>query len=154
METKEIIKDFFERLLRITHLDGTVLVQEGTDSGRPCVTVTLNVAGDAEILIGKNGSALDALEHVARLLCAGGQEERRIIILDVNGYRSARIERAVSVARQAADRVASTGRPETLEPMNAYERRIVHMALAEHPGVRTESAGDEPARKIIIKPSA
>jgi spoIIIJ-associated protein len=72
--------------------------------------------------------------------------------VDVEGYRDRREKQLVQMAQRMADQVAKNGRKQTLEPMPSAERRIIHMALREHPAVTTESTGDEPYRKVVILP--
>jgi spoIIIJ-associated protein len=72
--------------------------------------------------------------------------------VDVEGYRSRREKQLVQMAKRMADQVAKNGRRQTLEPMPSAERRIIHIALREHPAVTTESTGEEPYRKVVIHP--
>lgn len=106
---------------------------------------------DLGALIGRHGRTLDALQYLLNLstLKASGQASR--VVLDVQGYRRRRAEVLQRVAERAAERVARTGRPVELEPMSAHERRVVHLALQNHPQIVTRSAGEEPYRKVVIE---
>ena len=109
------------------------------------------------MLIGKNGQNLSAFDHLARLLVnrnLGTIADQQSInfIVDVNDYRKSRTNYLVDVARNVAKRVIQTQRAEALLPMNAYERRLVHTELALFKEVQTESIGQEPRRRIVVKP--
>lgn len=114
-------------------------------------TVELDIEGeDSGLLIGRRGETLRALQFVANLVVGRGAEGR--VILDVEGYRERRYTALRSLALRVSERVASTGRSITLEPMAPNERRAIHMALADHPRVTTESTGMGDTRKVTILP--
>jgi spoIIIJ-associated protein len=108
--------------------------------------------GDLGILIGRRGETLDAFQYVASLMV--GKEVGQFIhlIVDVEGHRDRRQRQLQQLARRMAEQVIKTGRKLTLEPMTASERRIIHMELRDHPAVTTQSAGEEPHRKVTILP--
>lgn len=119
--------------------------------------VSIESDGDMGMLIGKNGQNLNALEHMIRLMSmklisAVGKEDIPGFIVDVNDYRKSRSNFLISLARETAKRVSQNQKAEALLPMSSYERRVVHMELASFKEVQTESIGEEPKRRIVIKP--
>ncbi len=116
--------------------------------------VRLEVEGDdVGLLIGRRGQMLSALEFLANVVAARGAGRGKRIVVDVGGYRRRRWEQLERLARSMAQRAVRTGREVVLRPMSAQERRIVHLALAQYPGVRTESRGEEPLRQVVIAPA-
>ena len=114
-------------------------------------TIELDIEGeDSGLLIGRRGETLRALQFTVNLIV--GQTTRARVILDVEGYRERRYSSLRALAARVAERVNSTGRPITLEPMAPNERRVVHMALANNPRVATESTGVGESRKITVLP--
>lgn len=114
-------------------------------------TVEMDIEGeDSGLLIGRRGETLRGLQFIVNLLVNQRSEGR--VALDVEGYRERHYASLRTLADRVAERVTASGNSVTLEPMAANERRIVHMALAEHPEVTTESAGMGEARKITISP--
>jgi spoIIIJ-associated protein len=115
--------------------------------------VTLNVKGDdLGILIGRRGQTLASLQHIVRLIVAHQAKARVPIVIDVEGYKQRRYDALQALARRVAEEVKARGRPFALEPMPAYERRIIHLTLANSPDVTTESAGEGEVRKVVIVP--
>lgn len=116
------------------------------------VTV-LNITGeDLGLLIGARGETLDALQHLARLMVGHRLRQRANFVIDVEGYRERREQALARLAERMGKKAVDRGRPVTLEPMPAYERRIIHMTLRENPQVRTESTGEGDRRKVRIYP--
>ena len=117
-------------------------------------TQLIEITGDdSGLLIGRRGETLRSLQFMMNLLLnrKPDQAEGRIM-LDVEQYRYRRTQVLRGLARRIADRVASSGRPFTLEPMNPSERRAIHVALADHPKVTTQSLGEGEGRKVTITP--
>lgn len=113
----------------------------------------LNIVTDeARLLIGQNAQNLWALEHLLKRLLERETPDAGGFFLDVNGYRLHRLEELKSQARQAARHVRLYRTELALEPMNPFERRIVHVALAEYPDITTQSAGEGEARRVVVKP--
>ncbi|GAB6179184.1 protein jag [Desulfotomaculum defluvii] len=115
----------------------------------------LNVAiegPDLGVLIGRRGETLDSLQYLINLAINKNQEQRRKVILDVEGYRHRREETLQKLATRLADKAKQRGRSVVLEPMNSQERRIIHTALQGRDDIYTFSEGEEPFRKIIISP--
>jgi spoIIIJ-associated protein len=102
-------------------------------------------------IIGRRGETLDALQYLTNLAVNRRFEEKTRIILDVEGYRKSREETLSRLARKMADKARRSGKDVMLEPMSPHERRIIHMALQDEPGVKTFSLGEEPYRKVVIK---
>lgn len=114
-------------------------------------TVEFDIEGeDSGLLIGRRGETLRALQFIANLLVSQRADGR--VVLDVEGYRERRYDALRVLATRVAERVAATGNSVTLEPMAANERRIIHITLAEHPEVTTESTGMGESRKITVSP--
>ncbi|MBI4175484.1 hypothetical protein HY523_02600 [Candidatus Berkelbacteria bacterium] len=110
---------------------------------------------DSALLIGAHGATLDALDHLVRVLMfrrLTADQPLPEIHVDIEGYKQRQIDELLALAEQTADHVRSSQQPEVLRPMSSYERRIIHVALAEQPDVVTESIGDGPARRIVVKP--
>lgn len=115
--------------------------------------ITLNVKGDdLGILIGRRGQTLAALQHIVRLIVAHQAKARVPIVIDVEGYKERRRGALQALALRVAEQVKARGRSFALEPMPAYERRIIHLVLADHPDVATESTGEGETRKVVIVP--
>jgi len=115
--------------------------------------ITINVTGDdLGILIGRRGQTLAALQHVVRLIVAHQMKDRVPIVVDVEGYKQRRYSALQALACRMAEQVKERNKQFALEPMPAYERRIIHMTLADDPDVITESTGVGEVRKVVILP--
>lgn len=104
------------------------------------------------MLIGKGGHTLESLQEVVRNHVQRQIGERCRVLVDVEDYRKRRRTQLIRKARDAARQVQRSGRPQALEPMNAYERKIVHDAIMGIGGVSTASEGEEPERRVVIRP--
>lgn len=107
---------------------------------------------DSGLLIGRRGETLRAFQFLLNLILSQRMQERVLVTVDVERYRERRHERLRERALRLAERVAATGRPVTMEPMPAGDRRVVHMALSSHPRVMTQSFGDGEERQLTILP--
>ena len=117
------------------------------------VPIALDIKGDdLGILIGRRGQTLSCLQYIVRLIVGHQTEAWVPIIVDVEGYKQRRYEALRALAWRIAEQVKAKGTPFTLEPMPAYERRIIHLALAGHHDVATQSIGEGEARKVVILP--
>jgi len=146
--TLEEAKAVLEELLRLMELPGSVEVLMGTEAAK------LNVVGtDLGVLIGRRGEKLASLQHIVNLIVARREGQLNRIMVDVENYRGRREDQLRDVADRAAQRVAQSGKIIQLEAMPAMERRIIHLALAEHATVRTQSVGVEPNRRVVILPA-
>ncbi len=143
----EKITECVARLASHTQLPLEVNVQTGD-----FLTVTIQAPTEGHLFIGKNGQNLQALEHIMRIMVARHTGSTQGVLVDVNDYRKARTVELTELAQKAAHTVRATGKPEALPPMSALERRIVHTELASHRDVATESIGQEPQRRIVIRP--
>lgn len=113
----------------------------------------LNIVGDnLGVLIGRQNETLSALEFITRLMVNQQVRSRASFVVDVNGYRAKRAESLRKLALRMADQAAQSGRTVALEPMPPAERRIIHLALREHPSVITQSIGEGDRRKVTIVP--
>jgi spoIIIJ-associated protein len=147
--TVDEAKTVLEEVLRLMEVPGTVEVTMGTEAAK------LNVVGDdLGILIGRRGEKLASLQHIVNLIVARREGQLNRIMIDVENYRGRREDQLRDVADRAAQRVAQSGKIIQLEAMPAMERRIVHLALAEHESVRTQSVGVEPNRRVVILPAS
>jgi len=109
---------------------------------------------DLAMLIGRHGNTLEALNLIFNnIINAGVRSNRRYYTIDAEGYRARRADQLSELALETAERVLSEGKPRKLEPMLPSERKIVHLAIADNPGVRTESEGEEPERCVVIFPA-
>ena len=136
-------------LKELTHLMGVeVDVAVGNDAeGNVFVKMTGDTLG---ILIGRRGETLDALQYLTSLKINRGQESYTRVTLDTENYRAKREDTLVRLANRMANRAVKTGRKVSLEPMNPYERRIIHSALQGNEAVDTHSEGEEPNRHVVI----
>lgn len=153
---RRILEDLLERMdihAYVTAVRGSVPDQRG----EPEETITLHVEGADEdamgLLIGRRGETLRSLQFMVNLLVSRKVQKWPQIVVDVGNYRQRRQESLEGLARRMADRVRQSGRALTLEPMGAYERRIVHLALRSDPTVFTQSTGEGENRKVVIHPA-
>lgn len=115
-------------------------------------SIQIKLSGDnIGIVIGRRGETLDALQYLLSLIINKNTEQYTRVVLDVADYRSKREETLQRLARRVAEKVAKTRRNITLEPMNPYERRIIHSTLQEYKNIDTQSIGEEPNRKVVIR---
>ena len=149
VDTAAMAKEVLENLLSLMGVKATVsLQQEGTGESE---TISLDVSGeDLGILIGRRSETLVALRYLVNLVVSRKLKARVPIGVDVGGYRQRRYQSLQALARRLAERVKSSGRPITMEPMSADERRIVHLALKDNPDVTTQSIGQDDERKVTI----
>jgi spoIIIJ-associated protein len=152
----EITKNILERLLELMDIEATVHPQTfRTTNGEEQITspFAFNVTGeDLGILIGRRGQTLATLQYMVRLMVSHQTKVWTPIVIDVEGYKQRRSEALQALAVRLAEQVRTRGTPFTLEPMPAYERRIIHLALADHPDVTTQSIGEGDLRKVVILP--
>ena len=140
---------FLADLMQAMKINATVQAAE-TDDG-----LRLNIVSDTDgLLIGRRGETLDAIQYLVSLYWNKDRKDNayRRVTVDTEGYRARREETLRKLARRTAVRVAKTGRAVTMEPMNPYERRILHSALQSFRGVTTYSEGEEPNRAVVIAP--
>lgn len=141
----DIAADYLEELLDIADLDGDI--ENYTESGRAHVVIDT----DGDQLVGKNGEVLGALQELARLAVMTETGHRSRLMLDIAGYRDRRRTELQALAKDAIADVLAEGEAVRLRPMNAFERKIVHDAVAAA-GLVSESEGEEPRRLVVVKP--
>ncbi|MBR0407472.1 MAG: protein jag [Clostridia bacterium] len=139
-------QEFLQEVTKLMGVNVSVAVANDEEGN-----VRVNMEGDTlGILIGRRGETLDALQYLTSLQVNKGQDDYTRVTLDTEGYRAKREEALVRLANRMANRAQKTGRKVSLEPMNPYERRIIHYALQQTEGVTTHSEGDEPNRHVVI----
>jgi len=143
----EIAADYLEELLDIADLDGDI--DTYTEGGRAHVSILTST----DLLVGKDGEVLEALQELARLAVMTETGHRSRLMLDIAGHRDKRRKVLQELAKEAVAEVAETGEPVRLAPMNPFERKIVHDAVAEA-GLVSESEGEEPRRRVVVLPKA
>jgi spoIIIJ-associated protein len=152
----EALRDFLERIVRVGQFQLSVKVRtaepsKGTEEGEAEVFADLD-GKDKEILMARGGEALKALEHLAFRALGLEPAQHEKIHIDCGGFRALRFEELRMTARLAAERVLTSKQPFQLNAMSSRERRIVHLALKDMPGVRTESMGTGEERHVVIQP--
>ncbi|MEX1045870.1 MAG: RNA-binding cell elongation regulator Jag/EloR [Actinomycetota bacterium] len=153
-EQADLAADFLEDLIEKMGFEADVEINE--DQGTTYVEIwgpeSEEGDDDMALLIGRHGSSLDALQEIVRVIVGRRTGNRCRVMVDVEDYRKRRRARIVSKAKDIARRVQKTGRQETLEPMNPYERKIVHDAVASvGGGLETVSQGEEPERRVMVR---
>jgi spoIIIJ-associated protein len=152
----EALRRFLEEIVRVSGLDLVIAVRaiepSRTDAAGDAEVIADLDGRDKEILLERNGEVLKAFEHLAFRALRLEPSYHEKIHLDSGGYRALRFEELRLTARVAAERVQSSHQPFRLNPMSSRERRIVHLALKEVPGVRTESVGMGEERQVVIHP--
>jgi spoIIIJ-associated protein len=141
------------KMLHLLNLQAQVSAHYGSTERDGRHNIHVDIRGnDLSVLIGRRSETLSAFQYIASLIV--GKEEQQFVQLtvDVEGYRDRREKQLIQMAMRMADQVTKSGRRQTLEPMPSAERRIIHIALREHPAVKTESTGEEPYRKVMILP--
>jgi len=124
---------------------------ESDEEGKHPVLVDIH-GDDLGVMIGRRAEILNAMQYIVNLIVSKQVEHWVQVTVDVEGYRSRRERQLRQMAVRMADQAIRTGRRQVLEPMPANERRIIHLALRDHPEVNTESLGEEPSRKVTIVP--
>jgi len=141
------------KMLHLLNLQAQVSAHYGSTERDGRQNIHVDIRGnDLSILIGRRSETLSAFQYIASLIV--GKEEQQFVQLtvDVEGFRDRREKQLVQMAMRMAEQVTKSGRRQMLEPMPSAERRIIHIALRDHPAVKTESTGEEPYRKVMILP--
>ena len=151
-EEGEIAADYLEELLDIADLDGDIDID--VEHGRAAVEIVAEgVDGRAlQRLVGADGSVLEALQELTRLAVQAKTGDRSRLMLDVAGYRAGRKRALTEVAKDAVEKVKASGDPLALEPMNPFERKVVHDVVAAA-GLASDSEGVEPNRFVVVRPA-
>ncbi len=143
----EIAADYLEELLDIADLDGDI--DTFTEGGRAHVSIVT----DADLLVGRDGEVLEALQELARLAVMTETGHRSRLMLDVAGHRDKRRKELEILAKDAIAEVVETGESVRLAPMNPFERKIVHDVVAAA-GLTSESEDEEPRRRVVVLPKS
>lgn len=138
--------DFLEGLLDAFDLDGDLQLRVADGVAE----VEIADAGDG-VLIGRRGQTLEAIQELTRSALQRRFQQRVDVVVDVDGYRARRVERLLERTDEAIEDVKRTGEPERLEPMDAFERKVVHQRVAEAGGLVSNSFGRDPGRRVIIE---
>jgi len=149
---EEKISECVQRLTEHLNVECACAVTINADEGGSVVSVALQAPEHGKLLIGKNGQNLQALEHVLRVMLVHHEPNIRTVSVDINDYRKTKIQELTEMVAHTARRVRDTQRSEALPPMTSYERRIVHTELASWTDLSTESVGQDPQRRVVIKP--
>ncbi len=151
-----ITRNVLETMLSRMGMDATVTHQEeaiSQEREKAATPIVFDIKGDElGILIGRRGQTLACFQYIVRLIVSHQVKSSAFIVIDVNGYKQHRYQSLNALANRIAEEVEANGKSFELEPMPAYERRIIHMALADHPDVTTESTGVGESRKVVIIP--
>ena len=146
-EAKRRAVDFLKEMFRVMEMNVEIRAEFAED------TLSVEIEGeDMGLLIGKRGQTLDSLQYLTSLVVNKGKASYVRVKLDTEDYRSRRKATLENLAQNIAMKVKKTRRPVFLEPMNPYERRIIHSALQNDPYVTTHSEGDEPNRRVVVTP--
>jgi spoIIIJ-associated protein len=147
-EDTERAGDFLEGLLDALDVDGDITTWVDEVGGH------IDLEGsDLDALIGPNGETLDSLQELTRLAVLRQSKRRVRLLIDINGFRARQRDKLTSIVRVTAEQVVRTREDHEFQPMTPAERKIVHDAVAEIDGVRTESLGEEPNRRVVIRPA-
>jgi spoIIIJ-associated protein len=151
-EQKKVLKEVTEEILEKMDMKGNVfIVTDAMPDNEDSICVQIQ-SKDSGFLIGKSGNNLFALQHLVRILVSKRLEEKINFIVDVNSYVENQREDIIEKASSAIREVEKTGKEVELEPMNSYERRLVHVKVSQKDTVESESLGEGFERRVLIKP--
>lgn len=150
-EQADAVADFIEELLDRMGIDA--IAEPSSHAGHVYVDIVDGPEEDMALLIGRHGQTLDAIQELARTAVGRRLDDRIRVLVDVQDYRKRHDDRLMEQAREVAERVAETGNEERLDPMNAYERKLVHDVVAEVEGVESVSEGVDPDRSVVVRPA-
>ncbi len=153
-ETQNDLSDaisLLEGMLDRMGIEASVEGDEADD--KLLLRIDCEVEEQTQRIIGRRGQVVDAFQHLLnKMLCRDREERGKPVIVDAGGYRERHVERLEGLAERSAEKVSESGEAVDLNPMSAYDRRIVHMRLAEIEGVTTRSEGEGDARHIVVLP--
>jgi len=147
-EEAELAADFVEGLLDLLDLPGDIEIEVHEDQALVSIQDL-----ESGLLIGRRGATLDALQELVRCAVQRQTERRSHVRVDVEGYRARQVDKLRDKCREAIAEVRETGEPVRLEPMDAYERKMMHDLVARTGGVTSSSEGNEPKRRVVIFPA-
>ena len=145
----ELADNFISKVLNSMGIKAVNVITK--DKENLNVDITDISSTDMGIIIGKRGNTLDAIQYLLSLAINKGKEDYIRVTLDTKGYRAKREETLIRLAHRMAEKTKYSNRPVKLEPMNPYERRIIHSALQKTEGIVTFSEGKEPYRRVVIQ---
>jgi len=143
-EIKKIINQFFEKM-------GIKIEFESVEKKDSVFFVNLR-SNENEVLLGKDGETLNKIQKILNAIIKRKVDEQIFLELDISGYKKRKTEYLEELAKNLADEVILTKKEKILPPMSAKERRIIHLILSQRKDVKSESFGQEPERRVIIKP--
>jgi spoIIIJ-associated protein len=146
-EEGDIAADYLEALLDIADLDGDIDID--VENGRASLAI---IGGKLNHLVGKDGEVLDALQELTRLAVQTASGDRSRLMLDIENFRANRRKELTALAKKLGEEVKSSGKEIKLDPMNAFERKIIHDTIQDM-GLTSESEGEDPRRFVVIFPS-
>jgi spoIIIJ-associated protein len=144
----DIAADYLEGLLDIADLDGDIDID--VEGNRAAVSI---VGADLSSLVGPEGATLDALQELTRLAVHRETGVRSRLMLDIGGHRARKREELTVLGTVTAEKVRDGGEPVRMDPMTPFERKVVHDAVSAVDGVVSESEGEEPQRRIVVRPA-
>ncbi|MEU2867819.1 R3H domain-containing nucleic acid-binding protein [Streptomyces olivoreticuli] len=147
----EIAADYLEGLLDIADLDGDIDMDVEADRAAVSI-ISESTSRDLQKLVGRDGEVLEALQELTRLAVNRETGDRSRLMLDIAGFRARKREELAQVGAKAAEEARSSGQAVMLDPMTPFERKVVHDAVAAA-GLRSESEGEEPQRRVIVLPA-
>ncbi|WMM24725.1 RNA-binding cell elongation regulator Jag/EloR [Tissierella sp. MB52-C2] len=145
----EIADNYLSKILNSMNISAVNVVKKEGDS--LIVDIKEISSTDMGILIGKRGNTLDAIQYLLSLVINKNRDDYTKVVVDTEGYRAKREETLIKLANKMAEKAKYVRKPIKLEPMNPYERRIIHSALQNIQGITTYSEGDEPYRRVVIQ---
>ncbi|GAO07241.1 single-stranded DNA-binding protein [Streptomyces lydicamycinicus] len=147
----EIAADYLEGLLDIADLDGDIDMDVEADRAAVSI-ISDSTSRDLQKLVGRDGEVLEALQELTRLAVHRETGDRSRLMLDIAGFRARKREELSELGAKAAEEAKGTGQPVKLDPMTPFERKVVHDAVAAA-GLRSESEGEEPQRRVVVLPA-
>ena len=149
LDTRGKIEEFLAQVFGAMQIKVNINIEEDMENR----TINIDLSGeDMGVLIGKRGQTLDSLQYLVSLVINKDEEEYIRVKMDTENYRQRRKDTLENLAKNIAFKVKRTGKPVTLEPMNPYERRVIHSALQNDRYVETHSEGEEPFRRVVKPP--
>lgn len=147
----EIAADYLEGLLDIADLDGDIDMDVEADRAAVSI-ISDSTSRDLQKLVGRDGEVLEALQELTWLAVHRETGDRSRLMLDIAGFRARKREELSEIGAKAAEEAKGTGQPVKLDPMTPFERKVVHDAVAAA-GLRSESEGEEPQRRVVVLPA-
>ncbi|MEV0260527.1 R3H domain-containing nucleic acid-binding protein [Streptomyces sp. NPDC050617] len=147
----EIAADYLEGLLDIADLDGDIDMDVEADRAAVSI-ISDSTSRDLQKLVGRDGEVLEALQELTRLAVHRETGDRSRLMLDIGGFRARKREELAVLGAKAAEEAKGSGEPVKLKPMTPFERKVVHDAVAAA-GLRSESEGEEPERRVVVLPA-